>query len=91
MSPQDGLPHWPSEFKLEGHPNLIVDGVDTRTGLLNQPDPWRLGGNWGPHKVPSLLSPSSIDEEEWERSLELARKISEARAQAAEIQRFAGF
>ena len=24
--------HWPSEFKLEGHPNLIVQGVDTRTG-----------------------------------------------------------
>ena len=32
VSPQDRLPHWPSEFKLEGHPNLIVDGVDTRTG-----------------------------------------------------------
>jgi hypothetical protein len=24
--------HWPSKFKLEGHPNLIVDGIDTRTG-----------------------------------------------------------
>lgn len=24
--------HWPSEFKREGHPNLIVDGRDTRTG-----------------------------------------------------------
>ena len=24
--------HWPSEFKLQGHPNLIVDGKDTRTG-----------------------------------------------------------
>ena len=30
VSPIDGLPHWPSEFKLEGHPNRIVDGVDTR-------------------------------------------------------------
>ena len=28
--PKDG--HWPSEYKLEGHPNLIVDGKDTRTG-----------------------------------------------------------
>lgn len=24
--------HWPSEFKQVGHPALIVDGVDTRTG-----------------------------------------------------------
>lgn len=24
--------HWPSQFKLEGHPRLIIDGVDTRTG-----------------------------------------------------------
>jgi hypothetical protein len=24
--------HWPSKFKLSGHPNLLVDGKDTRTG-----------------------------------------------------------
>lgn len=24
--------HWPSEYKREGHPNLIVGGKDTRTG-----------------------------------------------------------
>jgi hypothetical protein len=24
--------HWPSEFKLKGHPRLIIDGIDTRTG-----------------------------------------------------------
>jgi hypothetical protein len=24
--------HWPSEFKREGHPRLIIDGIDTRTG-----------------------------------------------------------
>lgn len=28
----DETGHWPSKFKLEGHPNLIVDGIDTRTG-----------------------------------------------------------
>lgn len=28
----DGLYHWPSQFKLEGHPNLIVEGVNTKTG-----------------------------------------------------------
>lgn len=28
----DAWGHWPSEFKRAGHPNLIVDGVDTRTG-----------------------------------------------------------
>lgn len=25
--------HWPSEFKRPGHPNLVVRGIDTRTGL----------------------------------------------------------
>lgn len=28
----DGLQHWPSEFKLRDHPNLIVDGNVTATG-----------------------------------------------------------
>jgi hypothetical protein len=28
----DATGHWPSTFKLAGHPNLIVDGKDTRTG-----------------------------------------------------------
>jgi hypothetical protein len=29
--------HWPSEFKQEGHPNLIVEGRDTRTGERSDP------------------------------------------------------
>ncbi len=29
--------HWPSEFKLEGHPKLVVGGVDTRTGDAVKP------------------------------------------------------
>lgn len=28
----DQTGHWPSSFKLPGHPRLIVDGIDTRTG-----------------------------------------------------------
>lgn len=28
----DATGHWPSQFKLEGHPDLIVGGFDTRTG-----------------------------------------------------------
>ncbi len=28
----DHAGHWPSTFKREGHPRLIVDGLDTRTG-----------------------------------------------------------
>lgn len=31
--------HWPSEHKLAGHPNLIVDGRDTRTGDPVEDDP----------------------------------------------------
>jgi len=30
MPDKDG--HWPSEFKREGHPRLIVNGVNTKTG-----------------------------------------------------------
>ncbi len=36
--PEDGLPHWPSEFKRPGHPNLVVDGLDTRTGEPLRPE-----------------------------------------------------
>lgn len=28
----DSQGHWPSRFKLEGHPNLVIGGVNTRTG-----------------------------------------------------------
>lgn len=28
----DQTGHWPSTFKREGHPRLVVDGIDTRTG-----------------------------------------------------------
>ena len=25
--------HWPSQFKLEGHPNMFVGGIDTKTRM----------------------------------------------------------
>lgn len=28
--------HWPSEFKLEGHPRMVLGGVNTKTGLPQQ-------------------------------------------------------
>lgn len=28
----DAQGHWPSQFKREGHPRLVIGGVDTRTG-----------------------------------------------------------
>jgi hypothetical protein len=28
----DSTGHWPSKFKREGHPRMIVDGVNTKTG-----------------------------------------------------------
>ena len=28
---EDGY-HWPSKYKREGHPNMVVDGVNTKTG-----------------------------------------------------------
>lgn len=33
----DETGHWPSQFKREGHPRLILDGVDTRTGQPTTP------------------------------------------------------
>jgi len=27
----DDSGHWPSRFKLEGHPRTVLDGIDTRT------------------------------------------------------------
>ena len=24
--------HWPSTYKMDGHPNLIINGVNTKTG-----------------------------------------------------------
>lgn len=30
--------HWPSDYKLLGHPNLFVDGLDTRTQKPASPD-----------------------------------------------------
>ena len=29
---EDGKYHWSSAYKRKGHPNLIVDGVNTKTG-----------------------------------------------------------
>lgn len=34
----DAQGHWPSEFKRPGHPNLIVDGIGTRTGRPIAPE-----------------------------------------------------
>ena len=31
-SREDFSYHWPSEFKLEDHPRMVVDGVNTKTG-----------------------------------------------------------
>lgn len=42
----DETGHWPSRFKKEGHPELIVNGVDTRTG--KEPD-WEMFENPTPY------------------------------------------
>jgi len=46
----DDTGHWPSQFKTEGHPRMVLDGVNTKTGEpvqekrtapeTEQPDPW---------------------------------------------------
>ena len=33
IDPTDQRYHWPSKFKADDHPNRIVDGVDTKTGV----------------------------------------------------------
>lgn len=44
----DSTGHWPSKFKTEGHPNMTVDGMNTKTGKYETPrrsnqaeDEWR--------------------------------------------------
>jgi hypothetical protein len=41
IDPGDNLPHWPSTFKSEDHPNRFVSGVDTHTGLPVDPGAMR--------------------------------------------------
>ncbi len=33
----DDTGHWPSEYKRDGHPRMIVDGINTKTGGRAQP------------------------------------------------------
>ncbi len=46
-SKPDKIGHWPSQFKREGHPNMIVGGVNTKTGKP-------VGGRKVPRKIGSL-------------------------------------
>lgn len=32
ISPEDNRYHWPSAFKMEGHPRMFIEGVNTKTG-----------------------------------------------------------
>jgi len=34
----DETGHWPSEFKKEGHPRMVVDGINTKTGEPVKPE-----------------------------------------------------
>lgn len=38
MPNEAGEYHWPSEFKTEGHPNLVVNGINTVTGQPVEPE-----------------------------------------------------
>jgi len=44
--------HWPSEFKREGHPRLILNGIDTRTGEKVSED---ARSNMPGLKIPQIL------------------------------------
>lgn len=37
MIPEDDVPHWPSEYKADDHPNRFVKGVDTKKVSQNAP------------------------------------------------------
>jgi len=41
----DASGHWPSKYKREGHPRLIINGIDTRTGRLAMPNERKTGRN----------------------------------------------
>ncbi len=39
--------HWPSEYKLPGHPRTFLNGFDTRTGQYAGPEAWQPRDSWG--------------------------------------------
>jgi hypothetical protein len=51
--PEDRLPHWPSEYKMPGHPNRFVNGVDTISESRMMPN---LGNATGISTNKSLLN-----------------------------------
>jgi hypothetical protein len=83
----DGTGHWPSNFKLPGHPALIVGGYDVRTGMPSPGadlirDPQRLVElGWDPETAAQLVqmppTPESVSDAEKElAALEAAHEAA---------------
>lgn len=57
----DETGHWPSEFKREGHPRMVIDGVNTKTGERVAPTG---GDDWfGQFTEPTFRTENARDEE----------------------------
>lgn len=70
----DSTGHWPSEFKREGHPNMIVNGVNTKTGKKVPPrDP--LADEASPFG--QKLNQDFINDEAKAKKAHVAKKIRE--------------
>lgn len=49
--------HWPSQFKLPGHPNETIEGVNTRTGQIAYP---KNIGIWQKYQAGGIVEPKEI-------------------------------
>lgn len=83
--------HWPSEFKLEGHPRMVVDGINTKTGEpvetpdikntpVNKTQPESEGGGLKRKSVPYKENPLAAPTEEQKEAakqelIDLASKL----------------
>ena len=75
--------HFPSKFKLAGHPNLIVGGIDTRTGQIVSDEEEAV-------KLANAL-PYGLTASVWTKNIEKAEKIArELEAGTVGINRTAG-
>jgi hypothetical protein len=80
--------HWPSEFKLEGHPRMIVAGVNTKTGRSVKTGPRDVLAELeegGARKEPVFVKPDKWNEQIKPTLIETGKQIFEMPKSLGEV------